>query len=158
MEVILKSRIDRLGKALDIVQVKPGYARNYLFPRDLATIATREAKELIEQDIEKAKSLYLQNQQTAQGIIDRLNGLEINILVKVSDGEKLYGSVTGKEISQELNKRDFSIDAKQIRLENSIKTLGMHKAKVEVPPGLTASIKVWVVDETGKIGESPSAK
>ncbi len=147
MEVILKTNIKGLGNALDIIQVKDGYARNYLFPRKLATIATKVAKRLIEVDLEKVKSIYLRGQKTAEDIATRLEGIEINIIAKTTDGEKLYGSITGKEISTELNKLDFVIDGKQIEIAEPIRKLGMYTVKIVIPPAVTASIKVWVVDE-----------
>jgi large subunit ribosomal protein L9 len=147
MEVILKSNVEGLGKALDLVSVKPGYAQNYLFPRQLASLATPENKALLEQDRAKAEEVYLEEKKVAEELAAKLQEASVTIAAKVVEDEKLYGSVSTNDIAARLKEAGFELDRKQILLVEPIKNLGMYSVKVHLPPDVEASVKVWVISD-----------
>ncbi len=147
MKVILRQEIPTLGKVGDIVNVKDGYARNYLIPREYAFVATPGAIRAIE--IEKKRQLkkFEKEREKAEIIAKELADLTISIPMKVGDEGKLYGSVTPQLIAQELQTMDFDIDKKHIYLDEPIKTLGIFDVKIKLHPELTTTIKIWVISE-----------
>ncbi len=152
MEVILKSDVSGLGKALDVVNVKDGYAQNFLFPKQLATQATPRNKELLEKDRATAEEYYLKERKQAETMAEQLKNVSVTIAAKTSEGEKLYGSVTSKEVSAKLKETGIDIDRKQIEIVDPIKTLGMYSIKVHLPPDIETKIKLWVIsDESDKV-------
>lgn len=152
MEVILKSNVDGLGKALDIVRVKPGYAQNFLFPRQLAVLADDRNKSVLADDRAKAEALYLKEKKDAEVLAEKLRSVSVTIAARIVEGEKLYGSVTSKEIAAKLKEEGFEIDRKQIQLDDAIKNLGMYTIKILLPPDVESKIKLWVIsDESHKV-------
>lgn len=145
MKVILQKDVKDLGKVGDLVNVKQGFARNFLFPRQLALIATEEKvdewahlKKVAE--IKKKKALAGRHE-----VINKMQGLTLNFkLEAAADSEKLFGSVTTMDISKELEKQGYSIDRRDIHLEEPIKVLGQHKAHVRMGDGLEAELTVVV--------------
>jgi large subunit ribosomal protein L9 len=145
MKVILQKDVKDLGKVGEMVNVKEGYARNFLFPRQLAQVATE--KKVVEYahlqkvaEIKKKKALV-----GRQEVIKKLQGLTLNFrLEAATDSEKLFGSVTTKEISKELEKNGYLVDRRDIHLEEQIKLLGQHKASVKMGDGLEAEITIVV--------------
>lgn len=146
MKVVLNENVKGLGKKLDIVNVSEGYARNYLFPKKLASAADNKSvseattkKEAIKfkQDTEREKALKIKEE------IEKVT-LEFNS--KAQDG-KLFGSITSKEIAEELKKVcNIVVDKKKISLESAIKTIGIYNAKVKLYEGISAKLKVRVVE------------
>lgn len=146
MKVVLNENVKGLGKKLDIVNVSEGYARNYLFPKKLASAADNKSvseattkKEAIKfkQDTEREKALKIKEE------IEKVT-LEFNS--KAQDG-KLFGSITSKEIAEELKKVcNIVVDKKKISLESTIKTIGIYNAKVKLYEGISAKLKVRVVE------------
>ena len=158
MQVILKSDVKGLGKALDLVKVKQGFAQNFLFPRQLASLATPRNKEILEKDQSTAEKYYLAEKKVAEELAGKLKDQSITIVAKVSEGDKLYGSVTTKEIALKLKESGFEIDKKQIESE-AIKKLGMYDVKISIPPDVISTIKLWVIkDESEKVSEKDSQK
>ena len=145
MKVILQKDVKDLGKVGEMVNVKQGYARNFLFPRQLALIATED--KVVEYahlqkvaEIKKKKALA-----GRQEVIKKLQGLTLNFrLEAATDSEKLFGSVTTKEISKELEKNGYVVDRRDIHVEDQIKVLGQHKASVKMGEGLEAEITIVV--------------
>lgn len=144
MKVILQEDVKDLGKVGDLVQVKPGYARNFLFPRSLALEATekrvKQFKHLKMVAAKKADKAL----ETRKGQIEKLQGQVVNFKVQASDEEKLFGSIGALEISRELEVLGFQVDKRDIKLEEPIKVLGQHKANIVLPGDLTAEITVSV--------------
>ena len=147
MEIILKSDIDGLGKALDVVNVTPGYAQNYLFPKKLGILATPNSKEMLEKDRAAAEEYYLKEKKQAEGLADSLKDHSITIAAKTAEGDKLYGSVAAKDIVQKLKEGGFDIDRKQVKLPEPIKNLGMYTIKIQLPPDVETMIKLWVISD-----------
>ncbi len=147
MKVILTQTIDRLGKIGDIVNVKDGYARNYLFPKNAAKEATAGNMKILDslkkkQVLEDAKRL-----DEAKALAERIAALSITISAKSADEEKLFGTVTTEMISAALGNEKLNIDKKDIVLDEPIKKLGVYQVGVKVHPEVKASLRVWIVKE-----------
>ena len=145
MRVILKEELDKLGHAGEVVSVRDGYGRNYLLPRGLAVVATEKDVAKFEHDkrVIAARALKLSKELAA--IAERLNQVKVTIEAQVGEGEKLYGSVTSRDIVDALKAQGEVLDTKKLVLAEPIKTLGMTEVPVKVGPNVTATIKVWVV-------------
>ncbi|MBI5124369.1 MAG: 50S ribosomal protein L9, partial [Candidatus Omnitrophica bacterium] len=145
MKVILTQTIDRLGKVGDIVTVKDGYARNYLFPKNVAKEATAGNMKALE-SLKKKQALEDANRlEAAKAIAEKLGALSITISAKAGEEEKLFGTVTTDMISKALEAEGISIDKKEIVLDEPIKKLGVYQAAVKVHPELKANLRVWIV-------------
>ncbi|MBX3020509.1 MAG: 50S ribosomal protein L9 [Bdellovibrionales bacterium] len=148
MKVILQKDVKDLGKIGDMVNVKTGFARNFLFPRQLAVLATEEKQTEYAHlkkvaDIQRKKALA-----GRQELIGKLKGTTLNFrLEAAADSEKLFGSVTTMDISKQLEQNGFSVDKRDIHLEEQIKVLGQHKAIIRLGEGLEAEVTI-VVDKT----------
>lgn len=145
MKVILTQDVLNLGKAGELVTVKPGYGRNYLIPRSFAVLAgTATARQ-----IEHQKMVIAQKQERlkreSQKIADRLGNLSLTIRVEVGEQEKLYGSVTSRDIEQALADEGLRIPRKMIALAEPIKALGVHTVDVKLDADVAGQVKVWVV-------------
>ena len=147
MKVILSEDVETLGKVGDVINVKPGYARNYLLPRSVALLAT--SKNLKEVEHRKRVIQDKLNKLTAesQELAGRLEALSITIPQKVGEEDKLFGSVTNQAIQQALKEEGFEIDRKKIVLDEPIRQLGTFAVPVKLSQGVTASLRVTVVKE-----------
>jgi len=147
MKVILRAEIDRLGKIGDVVNVAPGYARNYLIPKKLAYLATPGNLKRIEFEKRRASQLAERQQEEAAKLAEKMKDLSLTFQVKVGEEDKLYGSVTSADIAEEAAKHGFEIDRRKILLEEPIKQLGVYTVGVRLHPEVSTEIKVWVVKE-----------
>ena len=145
MEVILKEDMDNLGKSGEVVNVKEGYGRNYLLPRGLAVLATADdvARVAHEKRVIAARAAKLSKELQADA--DRLGQLTVSIARAVGDEDKLFGSVTSRDIAEALSEQKVTVDAKKIHLDEPIKALGLTEVPIKLGQGVTAKIKVWVV-------------
>lgn len=144
MKVILQKDVKNLGKVGDLVNVSNGFARNYLFPRRMALEATEKRVNEFNHlkavaEVKKKKAVV-----ERQALIQKLQGLNITIKASAGETDKLFGAVTNNDISNELEKAGFSIDRRDIVLEEPIKMLGQHKAVVRLGEGLDAELTVAV--------------
>jgi len=147
MKVILIEDIEKLGKANEVVEVKDGFARNYLIPKRKAVPATyQNLKRLEEENKKRLKKLETSKKQ-AEELARHLDGLSVNVLAKVHNEDELYGSVTAQQISEALKQEGFDIDKKCIVLEEPIKRLGVFDCVLRLHPEVEAKIRVWVVKE-----------
>lgn len=147
MRVILQKDVKDLGKIGDLVSVKSGFARNFLFPRRLAIEATeKRQKEWLHlkkvAEIKKKKALL-----ERRDLINKMQGLTVVFKRVAGESEKLFGSVTTLEISHELGKLGYEVDRRDIHLDEPIRILGQHKAKVKYAEGLEAEISIGVERE-----------
>ncbi|MFC1614664.1 50S ribosomal protein L9 [Gemmatimonadota bacterium] len=147
MEVILRSDIERLGKIGDMVKVAPGYARNYLIPKNLAYSATGGNLKRIEFEKRRATQLADHEVEQARKYAAKLGELSLTFQVKVGEEDKLYGSVTIGDIAEEAAKQGFELDRRKITIDEPIKKLGVYTVGVRLHPEVVAEIKVWVVKE-----------
>jgi large subunit ribosomal protein L9 len=147
MKLILKEDVEKLGSAGDLVEVKPGYGRNYLIPQGKAVMATpgaikeyealqREAELRAELTVEKAKELA-----------QKLEATSVTIPVSVGEDDKIHGTVTNIDVANALEERDILIDRRKISIDQDIKTLGEYTATVDLLGDLNPQIKIWVVKD-----------
>ena len=147
MKLILKEDVPNLGKAGDLVEVARGYGRNFLVPQGKALDATaRHLRELEEQKrlIIKKKT---KDQEAAQKVAEQINSLELTLSRKVSDGEKIFGSVTAKDLAEALAQAQIVLDRKNILLEEPIRTLGDFEIPLKIHSGITAQLRLKVSEE-----------
>ncbi len=147
MKVILTQIVERLGKIGDIVNVKDGYARNYLFPKNAAKEATPGNMKILDslkkkQALEDAKRL-----DEAKALAEKIAALSVTISAKAGEEEKLFGAVTAEMISAALGNEKIAIDKKDIVLDEPIKKLGVYQVGVKIHPEVKASLRVWVIKE-----------
>lgn len=148
MEIILKEDIIGLGFKNDIVNVKPGYGRNYLIPTGKGVMATASAKKMLAEDLRQRAHKLEKIRQEAQAVADKLAAIDaIVITAKVSANGAIYGSVNNHHIAEELTKRGFSIDRKIIVLKD-VKQVGEYTAVVRLHKEVSAEIPFSVVGET----------
>ena len=147
MEVILKAEVPHLGKLLDVVQVKNGFARNYLFPRNLAVLATKEAKHSLEKNRAAMEALFRKELAASEDIATRISATQITIERSVVENERLYGSVSASDIAAALKGLGFSIAKRQVALQEPIKQLGNYSVSVKVFAGVEATVSVWVTNK-----------
>jgi large subunit ribosomal protein L9 len=147
MKVILKSDIERLGKAGEVVNVAVGYARNYLFPQGKALEASARNMEVIE--VEKKNIVKVQERKKgeSEALAGKLEQLSVTISKQAGENDKLFGTVTSMEIAGALEKEGHEIDKRKIMLEEPIKTLGIYSVPIRLHAEVTAQVKVWVVKE-----------
>lgn len=145
MKVILQKDVKDLGKVGDLVNVSAGYARNFLFPRSLAVTATETREDEWNHLKKVSEGKKKKAMAGRQEIIAKLQGQTLNFkLEAAADSEKLFGSVTTMDISKQLETNGFSIDRRDIHLEEPIKILGQHKAAIRMGDGLEAEITIVV--------------
>ena len=142
MEVILLERIEKIGKLGDVVKVKDGFARNYLLPQNKALRANKENLSIYEKEKEKYEKLNKDKLSAAEKIAKNMQDVSINIIKQASDSGQLYGSVSTRDISDELNNQGHKIEKKQIVLKSVIKTVGQHEVRVVIHPEHIINIKV----------------
>jgi large subunit ribosomal protein L9 len=145
MKLILRENHDKLGKIGDVINVKDGYARNYLIPRKIAYIAT-EGNLIVLDEEKKQRELKLQKEiKSAQTLALELEKVSLTMPVQVGEDDKLYGSVTSQMISDSLKEKGYSIDKKQIEIEEPIKVLGIYSVNIRLASNINTKVKVWVV-------------
>ena len=147
MELILRVDVPKLGKAGEIVHVHTGYARNYLLPQKLADIPTKEAKDQIEAAVRRRRIEEAKELEACQALAKRLEDVTVKLARKAGEDDKLFGSVSAKDIAEELDKQNIGLDSKKIQLESPIKQLGVTTVEVKLHPEVTAQLKVWVISE-----------
>jgi large subunit ribosomal protein L9 len=145
MDVILTQDVNGIGKAGSVIKVKDGFARNYLFPRNLAVISTAGNLKNLELERQK-KGLQMEKlKKDAEKIRDRLSTLSLTIPVLTQEKEKLYGSITAADLQKALLDENITIDKDTILLEEPLKALGIYEIPVNLHPEVSAKIKVWIV-------------
>lgn len=147
MELILLQDVRELGQRGDIVDVKPGYARNYLIPQGLGLRATKANVDYFSQQKEKFDELHAQEREVAMKVAGELAGVSVTLAKRSIDGEALYGSVLASELAEALEEQGIEIDAKDIDLEGGIKTVGDHPVRIDLHPEVIAELKVTIVAE-----------
>ena len=145
MQLILKEDLDNLGKSGEVVNVRPGYGRNYLLPRGLAVLATAGDISRVEHEKKVIAARTAKLGKEAQAEADRLSQVTISIARAVGEEDKLFGSVTSRDIAEALQQQGVTIDSKKLLLEEPIRALGLTEVAVKLGRGVQAKIKVWVV-------------
>ena len=145
IQLLLIHNVEHLGRQGDIVEVKPGYALNFLLPQGLATVATDHHKRMVEKHREKLRAIEIERLSALRKQADELAQQSITIEANANDEGHLYGSVGPHEIVDALKAAGFTLALDQIRLEGPLKELGLYTVKVHLHSEVDAAIKVWVV-------------
>lgn len=144
MEVILLEPVKKLGRTGDKVEVKNGYARNYLIPRGVALRASKENLEVFESRKAEIEKQNADKKKTSEGLAKKLNNLEITIIRQAAEDGRLYGSVTVREIAEQVKEKGFDVDSKSIDLLNPIRAIGVSKVRVSLHAEVSVEISVNV--------------
>ena len=144
MEVILREDVKSLGKAGDLVRVKPGYGRNFLLPQGLAYEATEGNKKRIEAEAKSRQARLTHEKSGAETIAAVLRTVELAFARKAGEGEKLFGSITAQDVAAALEAKGHPVDRRKIDLEHPIKTLGAHTVLIRLHPEVHAEVRVTV--------------
>lgn len=147
MRVILMQDVLHTGQRGEIVNVKPGHARNYLIPQGLALEATPANQKYFEQQKKKIDARHAREREAAAELAAQINGVILKIAKRVGESETLYGSVTATEVAHLLEAKGITVDRRRIDLEGGIKTLGEHPVRIELHPEVVAEVMVTVLPE-----------
>ena len=145
MQIILIQDVANLGKAGELVSVRPGYGRNFLLPRGYAVSASANNKQQLEHERAQIEKRVAKERATAGALADRLNGMTLQFERLVGEDEKLFGSVTNRDIGDQLKKAGLDLDHRWIELDQPVKALGKYEVPVRLAAGVVASLKYWVV-------------
>jgi len=145
VELLLAEDVEAVGKQGDIIKVKPGFARNYLLPQGLATVATAENKRLV--DLHRAKLAEIQKQKMEKlsALADRVGKYSVTLEANANEEGHLYGSIVAIDISKALQAAGYAVEEDHIRLDGPLKELGMYTVKLQFHSDVKSEVKVWVV-------------
>ena len=158
MQVILLERVSKLGQMGDVVDVKPGYARNFLLPQGKAQTATETNITAFEKQKSQLETKNLETKKEADALLGKLDGQTFVVIRSASDSGALYGSVSPRDAAEVATSAGFSIDRKQISLVKPIKELGLHDMSVVLHPEVTATIILNVARSTEEADLQASGK
>ncbi len=145
MQIILTEDVPNLGDMGDLVNVAPGYGRNYLIPQGLALPASGGNAKQLEHQVALIERKKEQQRVEARKIVSEIDGVAVTIPMKTGDGDRLYGSVTNRDIVASLDAQNVKVTRKQVRLERALNELGIYEVPIKLASGIYAKIKVWVV-------------
>jgi large subunit ribosomal protein L9 len=144
VEVILLERVEALGQMGEVVKVKPGYARNFLLPQKKALRATKDNLAYFEKQRAQLEAQNLKRRQDAEGVAKKMEGLQVVILRQAGETGQLYGSVATRDIADAVTAAGFTVDRRQVLLDQPVKTLGIVKTRVALHPEVIVGISVNV--------------
>ena len=148
MEVILKKNVDKLGYANEVVEVKPGYGRNFLIPQGYALLATASAKKAHEEMMKQKAHKDTKLQAEAEELASKLADLTVSIVTKAGENGKIFGSVSTVQLAEALRKEGFDIDRKSLKIKDEpIKEIGAYEAEANLFKGVKQVFKFEVVSE-----------
>jgi large subunit ribosomal protein L9 len=145
MKVILTKDVPTLGQKTDVVEVKPGYARNYLIPQGFALPATDQSLKRIQNQIKVDELKLEKRKHKAEELAKSINDISCTATVQAGEEDKLYGSVTAADIAELLSQQGLKLDKRKIVLEQPIKKLGVYNIPIKLHPEVEATVKLWVV-------------
>ena len=147
MKIILTENVERLGEAGDIVEVKNGFARNYLLPRNLALSANKGNMAVYKEVRRQREAQGLREQREARVKAKKLENVSLNVAVTVGEGDRIFGSVTAQQIADLLTEQGHEIDRRIVQMEEPIRALGVYDVPIRLHPEVEVTVKVWVVKE-----------
>jgi len=147
MKVILTKDLENLGRAGALVEVKPGYGRNYLLPRKLAMAATEKNIRQLEHHKSGILARAAKEKQNMTAMANKLNAIEVKFTRKVGEQNKLFGSVTSKDVHEQLAAQGYQLDRKQVHLPEPLKEVGTHEVEVKLHAEVTARVRVTISPE-----------
>ncbi len=145
MQVILTQDVDNLGKAGELVSVRPGFGRNYLVPRGLAVTATVRNKNRLDHEKALIEKRVAKERAVANDLATRINGMTLQFERQTGEDEKLFGSVTSRDVAEQLKRANVEIDHRWVHLDQPIKALGKYEVPIRLAAGVNATLKFWVV-------------
>jgi len=145
MQVILTQDVEHLGKAGELVSVKPGYGRNYLVPRGFAVSATVRNKNRLDHEKSMIEKKVAKDRAVATEVANKIAVMTLQFERQVGEDEKLFGSVTTRDIADQLKKAGVEIDHRWVQLDAVVKALGKYEVPVRLAAGVIANLKFWVV-------------
>jgi len=147
MKVILRKEHEKLGQTGAVIDVRDGYARNFLIPKGIAYPATEGGMRALTEEKKQAERRAVKEQKSSEKLAAELGKVSITLKMKVGEDEKLFGSVTSQMIADSLKEKGFDLDKRIIDLEEPIKALGIYTVNVKLPQNVTGKLQVWVVQE-----------
>ncbi|MDR3626929.1 MAG: 50S ribosomal protein L9 [Ignavibacteriaceae bacterium] len=147
MKVILRQNYESLGQVGDLVEVKEGFARNFLIPRKIAYTALKGNVLALEEEKKNLAKKKQQEIHAAETLASEIEKVSVTIPVQVGEEDKIFGSVTTQMIADALKEKGYDIDKRKIEIEEPIKSLGIYGISIKLHPSVTSNIKVWVVRE-----------
>jgi len=147
MEVILRQDVEKVGLRGEVVDVAPGFARNYLLPRGFAYEATAGNRKRIEQERQRLEQAEEQRRGSASELATKLEQVSLTFSARVGDEGKLFGSVTSSDIAHQLEGQGFTIEKRQIDLHEPIRALGVYRVPIRLHADVHPEIKVWVIKQ-----------
>ncbi len=147
MKVILLTSVESLGNTGDIVNVKPGFARNYLIPRELALEANKNTIAGIQKKVEAEKTREAKARANMEALAQRLDKLTLKFTMKAGEDDKLFGSVTSQMIADAIAEKGYPIEKKEVELDEPVKHVGNHFVTVKLGHGYTGRVKIKVATD-----------
>ncbi len=147
MRIILLRDFENLGNAGEQIEVKRGFARNYLIPQGIALLANKNNMKRFEEIARLKKNKIDRALKNSESLANKLKALSLTVPVKVGEEDRVFGSVTSQVIADQLAEKGYEIDKRQIQLEEPIKALGIYDIPVRLHAEITASVKLWVIKE-----------
>ncbi|MCA9088102.1 MAG: 50S ribosomal protein L9 [Planctomycetaceae bacterium] len=145
VEILLAENIESLGKQGEIVRVKPGYARNYLLPMGLATLATEANKMMVQRHRQRQEELAVARRKELKAQGDKIRDYSVTLEANATDEGHLYGSIVASDIAKALRNASFAVENDHVKMDGPIKTLGMYTIPVQLDAEVKTEVKVWVV-------------
>ena len=147
MKIILKKDFESLGDSGTIVEVKSGYARNFLFPQGIGVIANKKNMRIFQEEQKRKEYQENREKRQAEELAKKLDNVSLTATVKVGEEDKVFGSVTSQDIATLLKEKGYEIDKRKIELEDPIKALGVYSVVIKLHSEVEAKIRLWVVKE-----------
>jgi large subunit ribosomal protein L9 len=147
MKVIMRKEHEKLGHVGEVVDVKEGYARNFLIPQGVAYPATKGNMRALDEVKKQGERRSSKEQKVSGKLAADLEKVSLTLQMKVGEDDKLFGAVTSQMIADALKEKGFDLDKRIIDLEEPIKALGIYSVNVKLPQNVTGTVKVWVVRE-----------
>jgi large subunit ribosomal protein L9 len=145
MDIILTTDVENLGEMGEVVKVSAGYGRNFLIPKGYALPATTGNRKSLNHVVSQVERRKERERQEAMGILGKIDNVSVTVSKQVGEADKLFGSVTNREIVDHLADLGFSIERRQVLMSRPLSELGIYKVPVKLASGVVAHIRVWVV-------------
>ena len=145
MQVILTEDVKNVGDMGEIVEVADGYGRNFLIPKGLALPATSGNRKQLEHQMRLIEKRREAERAAAREILGDIDGISITIPMRVGESDRLYGSVTNRDIATALSQQGVEVDRKQIEVDRPLSELGIYQVPIKLASGIFANVRVWVV-------------
>jgi large subunit ribosomal protein L9 len=147
MKVLLRQDYESLGNRGDVVSVKNGFARNYLFPKGIALMATSANQKVLEEEKKMFAHRFEKDQRAAEALAKELEAVSLTAAVAVGEEDKVFGSVTSQNIVDLLQEKGYTVDKRKVVLDEPIKALGIYSVPVKLHSEVEVKIRLWVVKE-----------